>query len=246
MTENRTLFVSDLHLDAAAPAAITQFQLFLQEQVRNASALYILGDLFETWVGDDDDEPARDSVCNALRGLTAAGTACYVMRGNRDFLYGATFEQRTGCVLLPDPVRTAIGGRTVMLTHGDLLCTGDHGYQSFRTLVRDPDFQRRYLDLPLSTRRAIAQSARQRSQRYTRHMAEDIMDVDAATVATALSVGNCDLLIHGHTHRPGVHRLNIGGRAASRVVLGDWYEQGSCLEIYADGRYELLALPRAA
>jgi UDP-2,3-diacylglucosamine hydrolase len=246
MTENCTLFVSDLHLDAAAPAAIAQFQLFLQERARSASALYILGDLFETWVGDDDDEPARDSVCNALRGLTSAGTACYIMRGNRDFLYGTAFEQRTGCVLLPDPVRVTIGGQAVMLTHGDLLCTDDRSYQAFRSLVRDADFQRQYLRLPLSTRRAIAQSARQRSQRYTRHMPKDIMDVNATTVATALRVGACDLLIHGHTHRPGVHRLNIGGRAASRVVLGDWYEQGSCLEIYADGRYELLALARAA
>jgi UDP-2,3-diacylglucosamine hydrolase len=246
MTENSTLFVSDLHLDAGAPAAIAQFHMFLQERARRASALYILGDLFETWVGDDDDEPARDSVCQALLSLTSAGTACYVMRGNRDFLYGTAFEQRTGCVLLPDPVRVTVGGQTVMLTHGDLLCTGDHGYQSFRTLVRDPDFQRRYLRLPLSTRRAIAQSARQRSQRYTRQMADDIMDVDATTVASALVVGACDLLIHGHTHRPGVHQVNIGGRAAARVVLGDWYEQGSYLELYADGRYKLLALPRTA
>jgi UDP-2,3-diacylglucosamine hydrolase len=244
MAQNRILFVSDLHLDAAAPAAIAQFQRFLQEQARTASALYILGDLFETWVGDDDDEPARTAVCTALKALTAAGTACYVMRGNRDFLLGSGFEQRTGCTLLPDPVRLECGALKLLLTHGDLLCTGDVGYQAFRSLVRDNAHQRRYLALPLSTRRAIAQSARQRSQSYTRHTATDIMDADNATIETVLRLGACELLVHGHTHRPGTHQHMVDGKAMTRIVLGDWYDQGSCLAMQDDGSYELLTLPR--
>lgn len=239
------LFVSDLHLDGSAPAAIDQFQGFLEQRAMSAAALYILGDLFESWVGDDDDEPARNAVCLALRRYTATGRPCYVMRGNRDFLLGAGFEQRTGCELLPDPVRIELPGLRVVASHGDPLCTADHPYQQFRTLVRDPRWQARYLRLPLATRRALADAARSGSRAHTGRTQSYIMDVAPEAVAAALRVGQCDLLVHGHTHRPGVHALEVDGRACTRIVLGDWYDQGSVLTLDAQG-HRLESLTRAA
>jgi len=238
------LFVSDLHLDAALPQAIAQFEAFLAGRARSARALYILGDLFESWVGDDDDEPERDGVCRALHRYTAAGHPCYVLRGNRDFLLGKGFTRRTGCRLLPDPVRIEAGGVTLVATHGDPLCTEDHAYQQFRTLVRDPAWQARYLALPLATRHRLADAARSGSRAHTRRTGYDIMDVAPAAVAAALRVAGCNLLVHGHTHRPGIHELAVDGRACTRIVLGDWYDQGSLLTVDAHGGFDLESLPR--
>lgn len=246
MPHGRHLFISDLHLDASAPDAVAQFCRFLQHEARNCDGLYILGDLFETWVGDDDDEPTRVKVCMALQALTGSGTPCWVMRGNRDFLLGSEFERRTGCKLLPDPVLLQIGPLRAVISHGDLLCTADHGYQQFRTLANSLDFQTEYLGLPLATRRALAQFARGRSREHTGQMRTPIMDVDSGAVLAALRCGDSALLIHGHTHRPGIHRLALDGKPAARIVLGDWYDQGSCLQLNTDGTYELLTLPRAA
>lgn len=239
------LFVSDLHLDASAPDAVTQFRLFLQTEAQACDGLYILGDLFETWIGDDDDDPVRRRVTADLHALTASGVPCWIQRGNRDFLLGNEFMRRSGCTLLPDPAVLQSGTRRIVLMHGDLLCTEDHRYQQFRTQSRDRQFQSMYLQMPLGTRRALAGMARASSREHTRRTRIGIMDVDEKAVHTILRCADSDLLIHGHTHRPGVHHLQIDGRDARRIVLGDWYDQGSCLALHADGSYELRTLDRA-
>lgn len=244
MPLRRYLFVSDLHLDATAPEAIAQFGLFLQREARQCDALYILGDLFETWIGDDDDEAARNAVCQDLRRLTAGGTPCFVLRGNRDFLLGHDFERNTGCTLLPDPVLLESDQLRAVISHGDRLCTTDHGYQQFRSIVHSRFFRDAFLGLPLAIRRKLASMARARSREHTRQLRTDIMNVAETAVAEALRCGSSNLLIHGHTHRPGVHAMSVDGRQATRIVLGDWYDQGSCLAVHSDASFELLALPR--
>ncbi|HMA12472.1 MAG TPA: UDP-2,3-diacylglucosamine diphosphatase [Steroidobacteraceae bacterium] len=245
MSADRILFVSDLHLDEESPRAVAQFTDFLRGEARDAQALYILGDLFETWIGDDDDEPVRQSVCAALREFTRQ-VPCHVIRGNRDFLLGAGFERRSGCQLLPDPVRLQSGDLRLLLSHGDLLCTRDVRYQRFREFARGAGARRGYLSLPLRVRRMLASRARADSAAYTRAAAGSIMDVDPDTVATLFGIGDADLLVHGHTHRPAVHCLRVAGRERTRIVLGDWHQGGSCLAIAADGRYETLRLPTRA
>ncbi|HVN98980.1 MAG TPA: UDP-2,3-diacylglucosamine diphosphatase [Steroidobacteraceae bacterium] len=239
-----TLFVSDLHLDAALPAAIGQFEEFLAGPAREAEALYILGDLFESWVGDDDDDAGRNQVCAALRALADAGVACYACHGNRDFLLGAGFEQRSGCRIIADPTIIDLYGERVLLTHGDALCTGDLPYQRLRSVVRTDSWQRRFLRLPLATRRLLAEAARAGSRAHTGMAAAEIMDASEAAVAAVLRACGVRTLIHGHTHRPGVHEFTLDGANARRYVLGAWYEQGSCLRC-TPGRYELLSLPRS-
>jgi UDP-2,3-diacylglucosamine hydrolase len=245
MSHGRYLFVSDLHLDATSPEVVTQFIRFLELQARASDGLYILGDLFETWIGDDDDDATRAAVCAALRKLTAE-VPCWVMRGNRDFLLGRQFEIRTGCALLPDPALLEVGAVRAVISHGDLLCTADHGYQQFRTLVRTTWFEAGFLRLPLATRRALARLARATSREHTRQLRSQIVDVTASAVNAALGCSASTLLIHGHTHRPGIHQLQAGGRTCTRIVLGDWYDQGSCLVLRTDGTHELLPLPRSA
>ncbi len=237
------LFISDLHLDTAWPAACTQFSGFLRGAAREAEALYILGDLFEVWIGDDDDDPLRAAIRADLDGLTGSGTACYVMHGNRDFLLGARFAAETGCRLLADPVVLDIGEERVLLTHGDLLCREDASYQQLRAQVRRPAWQRRFLRLPLATRMLLAGAARAGSQKYMQRAQPDIMDVTPAAVTAAMHATGARTLIHGHTHRPGVHEFELDGAAARRIVLGAWYEQGSCLS-WTDGRYALETLSR--
>ena len=169
------LFVSDVHLDAAAPQATEQFLTFLRTEAAQAEALYILGDLFEAWVGDDDQEPANDRVCRALRVLTASGVACFALHGNRDFLLGTGFSERSGCQLLPDPVIAQLDGECVLLTHGDALCTDDHAYQELRSIVREPAWQRRFLALPRAHREQLADEARAGSRRHTSRTVPYIM-----------------------------------------------------------------------
>ncbi len=238
------LFVSDLHLDAASPQAIEQFVGFLGEHAARAEALYILGDLFEAWIGDDDPEPARARVCDALLDLTSGGVPCFVLHGNRDFLLGEGFCRRTGCVLLPDPVVAELGGERVLLTHGDALCTGDRAYQELRSTVRDARWQKRFLSLPLDVRARFAERARAGSRAHTARVIPDIMDVDPEAVAAAHRATGARRIIHGHTHRPGIHETLLDGAPAYRIVLGAWYEQGSFL-VADSGRYELIELPRS-
>jgi UDP-2,3-diacylglucosamine hydrolase len=237
------LFVSDVHLDATAPEATEQFLAFLRTEAARAAALYILGDLFEAWVGDDDQEPANTAVCQALRRLTAGGVACFVLHGNRDFLLGTGFGERSGCRLLGDPVIAELDGERVLVTHGDALCTDDHAYQELRSIVREPDWQRRFLALPRAHRELLANEARAGSRRHTARTVPNIMDVNAGAVAAAFRATRTRRMIHGHTHRPGTHELEVDGERAQRIVLGAWYEQGSYLR-YEGGSYQLRQLPR--
>lgn len=237
------LFVSDLHLDAAAPRATDQFIAVLRGPARTAQALYILGDLFEVWIGDDDAEPERQRVCEALREYTAAGIPAFVMHGNRDFLLGAQFSVRSGCVLLPDPVVTSFDGVRCVLTHGDLLCTDDAAYQELRSLVRDARWRRRFLALPAAQRLQLADAARAGSRTHTGRTAAQIMDVNAQAVMALMRATGAQLLIHGHTHRPGLHELRVDTRACQRVVLDAWYEHGNLLWMRG-GIPTLTTLPR--
>ena len=238
-----TLFVSDVHLDAAAPEAIEQFLEFLRSHAASARALYILGDLFETWIGDDDRDQVKGEVCAGLRALTTSGVGCFFLHGNRDFLLGRDFCTATGCRLLADPIVVHLDGERVLVTHGDALCTDDHSYQELRSIVRTTDWQRRFLALPLVDRELLANQARAGSRDHTARTIPQIMDVNMEAVAQAFRVAHVRRIIHGHTHRPAVHDMVIDGEAVQRIVLGAWYEQGSYLAHEA-GNYELRTLPR--
>jgi UDP-2,3-diacylglucosamine hydrolase len=237
------LFVSDVHLDTGTPQAIEQFLAFLSTHAASAEALYILGDLFEAWVGDDDQDEEKERVCVALKSLDRRGVACFALHGNRDFLLGTGFTARSGCRLLTDPVVAEFDGERVLLTHGDALCTDDHAYQELRSLVRTSAWQRRFLALPRAHREFLADEARAGSRRHTARTVPYIMDVNDDAVAAALRAARVHRVIHGHTHRPGVHDFELDGAAAQRIVLGAWYEQGSYLS-YQQGSYELRELPR--
>jgi UDP-2,3-diacylglucosamine hydrolase len=237
------LFVSDVHLGADSAAAIGQFLEFLRTHAARAETLYILGDLFESWVGDDDRSDAAQQVCAALRTLTGSGVPCFVLHGNRDFLLGSGFGARSGCRLLSDPVVADLDGERVLITHGDALCTDDHSYQELRSIVRQPRLQRRFLALPLSSREILADEVRAGSRRHTSRTRPAIMDVNAGAVECAFRAAGVRRMIHGHTHRPGVHDLTVDGARAHRIVLGAWYEAGSYLSCER-GSFELRALPR--
>ena len=236
------LFVSDVHLDASAPEATEQFIEFLATEARRAQALYILGDLFEAWVGDDDAAPTNEQVCQALRALSEH-VACFAMHGNRDFLLGEGFCERSGCRLLADPVIAQLDEEPVLLTHGDALCTDDHSYQELRSIVRASFWQRRFLALPLARRELLADEIRAGSRRHITRTVPTVMDVNPQAVATAFRAADVRRMIHGHTHRPGRHDLEVDGEHRQRIVLGAWYEQGSYLR-YEGGRYALCELPR--
>ncbi len=225
-----TLFISDLHLDPERPGATRAFHRFLDDRASSAEALYILGDLFEAWVGDDDDAPLAQEVVGALARLTAGGTAVFFAHGNRDFLVGEEFARRSGAMLLEETSVVAIGGQRRLLMHGDSMCTDDHDYQAFRAMVREPAWQARFLARPLEERRALAAQARDASRVSTRGKPMEIMDVNPSAVADAMrSSGTCHL-IHGHTHRPAVHEFVLDGKPARRTVLGDWFQRGWALE----------------
>lgn len=223
-----TLFISDLHLDRERPEVVALFQQFAT-RCRDADALYILGDLFEAWIGDDEDTDLANLVCETLRGVGAAGTPVFVMRGNRDFLMGEGFTARSGATLLPDPTRIDLYGETVLLTHGDQLCTDDVDYQRLRSMLHDPAWQADFLGKDLAERRAMAAALRARSREAIQAKAEFIMDVNQDAVARCMREHGVLRMIHGHTHRPAVHDFDLDDRSARRIVLGDWYEQGSVL-----------------
>lgn len=237
------LFISDLHIDASRPEITEQFLEFLRTQARLADALYILGDLFESWVGDDAADPAQTAVIAGLRSLTAAGVPCFVMHGNRDFLLGPQFCANSGAQLLADPLIVTLYGEPVLVMHGDALCTDDRAYQRLRATVRDADWQRRFLALSVAARRALAGAARVGSQAHTAAVEYAITDVNAESAAAALRAAGTAALLHGHTHRPAIHAIEVDGRGCTRIVLGDWYTQGSVLRWDAGGP-ELTSLPR--
>ena len=239
----KTLFVSDLHLDAASPEIARQFHAFLAEEARSAEALYILGDLFEVWLGDDDPDPAARATVSALRTLTALGIPVFVMHGNRDFLIGERFCRETGATLLPDGAVVELYGERAVLMHGDALCTDDTSYQRLRRIVRNPVVRGLFRIMTLNRRRAVAARLRAGSRAHVGMTAPEVMDVNAEAVQLAFREAGVRTMIHGHTHRPAVHPLEIDGAPAKRIVLGDWYMQGSVLEVSPSG-FELRTLPR--
>lgn len=224
-----TLFISDLHLDETRPHIVELFTRFLAEQARSAKTLYILGDFFESWIGDDDDAALPVRIAPALRALRDSGVPIYFMHGNRDFLLGPDYAARAGMTLLNDPTVIELAGEPTLLMHGDTLCTDDVEYQKFRALTRDPAWQRQFLAKPLTERRAFAAQARGESRRHTAAATPEIMDVNQAAVEAAMRSHGVRRLIHGHTHRPATHRFELDGQPAERIVLGDWYEQSSVL-----------------
>jgi UDP-2,3-diacylglucosamine hydrolase len=224
-----TLFISDLHLDESRPQIVEQFEQFLRTEAAAAQRLYILGDLFESWVGDDDDSDLAARVAAALRTCADAGARIHFMHGNRDFLLGADYARRAGMTLLEDPTIIELDGEPTLLMHGDTLCTDDVEYQKFRSRVRDPAWQASFLASPLAERRAFAAQARGESSRQTSMKPAQIMDVNASAVESVMRSHGVRRLIHGHTHRPATHRLAVDGVDAERIVLGDWYEQSSVL-----------------
>jgi UDP-2,3-diacylglucosamine hydrolase len=241
-----TLFISDLHLEPARPAVTALFLGFLKQRARRAEALYILGDLFEAWIGDDDDAELGRVVADALRALSDSGVPLFFIHGNRDFLLGPRFAAASGIQLLPETVVIELTGEPILLMHGDTLCTDDVGYQDFRARVRDPAWQAHTLALPLPQRRALASQLRETSQQATQQKATEITDVNPAAVDAALRAHGVRHLIHGHTHRPAMHRWMLDGRPARRTVLGDWHLQGSVLCHDITGwRLENLPLPGA-
>jgi UDP-2,3-diacylglucosamine hydrolase len=231
-----TLFIADLHLDPSRPHITELFERYLaSDEVRHADALYILGDLVEAWIGDDDDAELPARIARAIRGVRDADVPVYFMVGNRDFLLGQDFARRAGFELLDDGTVHTLHGRPTLLMHGDVLCTDDVAYQAVRKQVRTPQWQAQILSMPLDARRAFAAKAREDSRAHTGSTMETIMDVNADAVADTMRQAGVTRLIHGHTHRPAVHRFELDGRAAERIVLGDWYEHGSVLKVDEDG-----------
>lgn len=231
-----TLFISDLHLGAEHPQTEQLFLRFIQDTAPQAEALYILGDLFEAWAGDDDlDDPLHKRVTGALHKLSSGGTRVYLMHGNRDLLMGKELERACGAALLPDPTIIDLYGVPTLLTHGDQLCTDDHAYQAYRKQVHDPAWQRQFLAQPLAARKALIAQLRARSRDEKQSKTYDIMDVNGEAVVNFLREHQYPNLIHGHTHRPGHHVLHMDGYTCERWVLGDWDTKASALRCDAAG-----------
>ncbi|MCX8085957.1 MAG: UDP-2,3-diacylglucosamine diphosphatase [Rhodocyclaceae bacterium] len=222
-TAGADLFIADLHLSPATPEISERFERFLAGPARQARRLFILGDLFEAWAGDDDlADPFNARIVTALRAAAAQGTALYFLPGNRDFLVGNDFVAAAGCTLLPDPYACELAGRRALLTHGDLLCTEDIDYQRFRAEVHSTAWRDAFLAQPLAIRKRQIAALRAQSETEKQTKPAALMDVEAATVAAWLADSGAELLIHGHTHRPGRHTHTVAGRTCERWVLGDW------------------------
>ncbi len=232
-----TAFIADLHLDDSRPHITRLFEDFMASPaMRRADALYILGDLVEAWVGDDDDAELPGRIARAIHTLADAGVPVYFMHGNRDFLLGPAFAERAGMTLITDDaVVHDIQGTPTLLMHGDTLCTDDLVYQEVRARVRTPAWKAQVLATPLQARRALAAQSRDESRSHTGSTDETIMDVNQGEVEKAMRAAGVTRLVHGHTHRPAVHDFSLDGSPAQRIVLGDWYEQGSVLMVTADG-----------
>jgi UDP-2,3-diacylglucosamine hydrolase len=222
VTLQAPVFISDLHLNASQPRTLQRFVSFVQGGAAGARELVILGDLFEYWAGDDDDDAVGRTVAGELRRLADRGVAVHLMHGNRDLLLGRNFAQRAGATLLADPTLATIGSETVLLAHGDAWCTRDEPYMRFRAQVRNAAFQRMFLDKPLAERRAFIGQARAASEAGKQTKSMDIMDVTPEVVTDAMRAAGVRKLIHGHTHRPATHCFDIDGAAVERWVLPDW------------------------
>ncbi|MGW8270549.1 MAG: UDP-2,3-diacylglucosamine diphosphatase [Burkholderiales bacterium] len=231
---SRTLFISDLHLSSDQPRVSAQLFDFLAGEARGAQTLYILGDLFDAWLGDDvldasQEDPLARQVAAALRALHEAGTEVRLMHGNRDFLLGQGFAQASGAALIEDPTIVTLGTQRVIVMHGDTLCTDDVAYQKFRVMARAKAFQDEFLAKPLAARRALAQEYRAKSEQTKRATPEEIMDVTPNAVAEAFRRHAVSCMIHGHTHRPATHVHEVDGRRCERWVLPDWDRRGGFL-----------------
>lgn len=224
-------FISDLHLQSSSPRILNTFLDFMQNEAPQAECLYILGDLFEAWIGDDDRSQLADTVKQSIKALTEKQVPVFFMRGNRDVAIGERFAQETGVVLLEDPYPTTIYNKPVLLMHGDLLCTDDESYQAFRRKVYDPKFRKRFLGLPLIVRRMVAAWARYKSRQHTKTTDLQIQDVNPQAVQNTMREYNSHILIHGHTHRPAIHTFELDGMPAQRIVLPAWHEGGHVLKI---------------
>jgi len=230
-----TLFISDLHLEATQPDIAAQFLEFLTVEAVAADALYILGDLFEYWVGDDDPNAHYATIKQALHALVQHNVPVYLMHGNRDFMIGEDFANETGVTLLPDPYLLDIHGTRVLLCHGDAMCTGDVKYQEIRRMTRNPEWAAMMMQKSLAERQAFAAQARAASLAHGDSINQDISDVNATAVAQNFREHGVTTMLHGHTHRPAVHKLEVDGKAVRRIVLGDWFTQGSVVRWDQDG-----------
>ena len=239
-----TLFISDLHLHPSRPEVTNCFLAFLKEATDETDALYILGDLFEVWIGDDDAEPHNQLIIDALKAFATIRRPCYFMRGNRDVLIGRRFCNAAGIQLLDEETIIELYGSRVLLMHGDELCTDDRAYQRFRRMAHSPTWRALFLALPLAARRWLSTRLRRGSQAMTALKPEEITDVNQDSVEDVMRHHHITKLLHGHTHRPDIHEFRLAGKPATRIVLGDWYQQGSMLYWGPEGP-ELRTLPLA-
>lgn len=237
-----TLFIADLHLCVEEPAITAGFLHFLAGEASKADALYILGDLFEAWIGDDDPNPLHRQIAAAIKAVSDSGVPCYFIHGNRDFLLGKRFARESGMTLLPEEKVLELYGRRVLIMHGDTLCTDDASYQAFRAKVHNPWLQTLFLALPLFVRKRIAARMRANSKEANSSKSLAIMDVNQNAVVSAMEKNQAQWLIHGHTHRPAVHELIANQQSAFRIVLGAWHTEGSMVKVTADD-VELIHFP---
>lgn len=237
-----TLFIADLHLQTEEPAITAGFLRFLRGEAKSADALYILGDLFEAWIGDDDPNPLHREMAAAVHALVDSGVPCYFIHGNRDFLIGKRYARESGMTLLPEEQVLDLYGRKVLIMHGDTLCTDDIGYLAFRAKVHTPWIQKVFLALPLFIRNRISARMRAGSKAANSSKSMTIMDVNPQAVVRVMEKHDVQWLIHGHTHRPDVHSLIANGQPAHRVVLGAWHTEGSMVKVTPEG-VELIAFP---
>ncbi|MDH3325975.1 MAG: UDP-2,3-diacylglucosamine diphosphatase [Gammaproteobacteria bacterium] len=228
-----TLFISDLHLSHQTPTIAHNFLTLLREQSADLDALYILGDLFEYWLGDDGITPQHHPILNEIKQVSERGIPVYFIRGNRDFLISNEFAKQTACEIMEEPVVINLYGNPTLIMHGDLLCTDDHAYLQFREQVRNPQWQTHFLGLNMDQRIEMAKQARDVSQTSTKEKSMGIMDANQSTIEQYMREYSVNTLIHGHTHRPGVHQFEIDGQKTKRIVLGDWGDKASYLKVSA-------------
>ncbi|UDG81454.1 UDP-2,3-diacylglucosamine hydrolase [Candidatus Profftia lariciata] len=239
----RTLFTADLHLSEQQPKIINGFLRFLRVNAYEADALYILGDFFEYWIGDDDPQPLHREIAAALRDITISKVPCYFIHGNRDFLIGKRFAKECGMILLPQEKKISLYGHTIIIMHGDTLCTDDLDYQRYSKTVHNTLIQNIFLCLPICTRLNITDKIRHRSQLINNFKTKTIMDVNPQAVINVLERNKADWLIHGHTHRPALHNITVSnGKLAKRAVLGAWHRSGSMISVTPEG-IELIEFP---